>query len=267
MAQLTDAGLSYLRLEPEFKQPRGQCLQVLDISRCSTIGDRAFAELCKACPSLEEVDVSFCLRLTDRAIKALCDNCPAVKHLSVGNCRRLTDASACLMADALWLEALDFSKSVRLSDAALEVLVVELAGLTRLDVSGCSGLTDAVLKVIQFHGPHLKRLVCVDCAGVPAVSLYLRRETGWRYAIAATAFHRPLVPQASRPTRCRSCGPQDRPSKSGRPKSTSRTPTGPSGSRRTPTRTTACRGPCRRRLLLGIVSRGAVSRTRRSRAS
>ena len=109
--------------------------------------------------------MSFCLRLTDRAIKALCDNCPAVKHLSVGNCRRLTDASACLMADALWLEALDFSKSVRLSDAALEVLVVELAGLTRLDVSGCSGLTDAVLKVIQFHGPHLKRLVCVDCAG------------------------------------------------------------------------------------------------------
>ena len=80
VAQLTDAGLSYLRLEPEFKQPRGQCLQVLDISRCSTIGDRAFAELCKACPSLEEVDVSFCLRLTDRAIKALCDNCPAVKH-------------------------------------------------------------------------------------------------------------------------------------------------------------------------------------------
>jgi hypothetical protein len=206
VAQLTDAGLSYLRLEPEFKQQRGQFLQVLDISRCSTIGDRAFAELCKACPSLEEVDVSFCLRLTDRAIKALCENCPAVKHLSVGNCRRLTDASACLMADALWLEALDFSKSVRLSDAALEVLVVELAGLTRLDVSGCSGLTDAVLKVIQFHGPHLKRLVCVDCAGVPAVSLYLRRETGWRYAIAATAFHRSLVPQASPRIPCRSYG-------------------------------------------------------------
>ena len=171
VAQLTDAGLGYLRVEPEFKQRRGANLQVLDVSRCASLSDRALGELARACPSLAEVDVSFCLRLTDRAIKALCDHCPSVKHLNVGRCRRLTDGSACLVADALWLEALNFSHNPRLSDAAVEVLIVELAGLTRLDVSGCTLLTDAVLKVIQFHGLHLKRLVCVDCAGFSADAL------------------------------------------------------------------------------------------------
>jgi hypothetical protein len=171
VAQLTDAGLGYLRVEPEFKQARGANLQVLDVSRCASLSDRALGELARACPALAEVDVSFCLRLTDRAIKALCDHCPSVKHLNVGRCRRLTDGSACLVADALWLEALNFSHNPRLSDAAVEVLIVELAGLTRLDVSGCTSLTDAVLKVIQFHGLHLKRLVCVDCAGFSADAL------------------------------------------------------------------------------------------------
>ena len=110
------------------------------------------------------------------------------------------------MADALWLEALDFSKSVRLSDAALEVLVVELA-FTEARCVGLFRTHRCRLKVIQFHGPHLKRLVCVDCAGFTSDPLSELRADHW---------------------------------KSGRRKSTSRTPTSPSGSRRTPTRTTAC---------------------------
>ena len=88
-----------------------------------------------------------------------------MKHLGLGRCRRLTDASACLIADALWLEALDLSHNPRLSDAAVEVLATELGGLARLDVSGCAMLTDASLAVLRFHATSLRRLSVVDCPG------------------------------------------------------------------------------------------------------
>ncbi|KAH8092953.1 hypothetical protein JL720_5123 [Aureococcus anophagefferens] len=154
VAGITDAGVGYLTREPSLDHARGDKLRVLDLSRCCAVSDGAVDALARSCPTLEEVNVGCCLLLTDRATKTLCDHCPSIKSLGLARCRRMTDASACLVADALWLEALDVSHNPRLTDAATECCV-ELMGLTALDLSGCVGLTDAALAVLRYHATNL----------------------------------------------------------------------------------------------------------------
>ena len=195
VSNITDAGIAHLVREPTLLHARGDRLRVLDLSRCCAVTDAAVDALARSCPALDDVDLGCCLLLTDRATRTLCDHCPSIKNLGLARCRRMTDASArvpaaspppplatavhavrshrCLIADALWLEALDFSHNPRLTDAATEVLAVELAGLTHLDLTGCVGLTDGALAVLRYHATNLTRLAVVDCIGLSDAALDL----------------------------------------------------------------------------------------------
>jgi hypothetical protein len=142
-------------------------LKILDLSHCRNITDEGLKLLAKA-GNLEQLSLDGCHLITDEGIAAIAGSCPRLQSLSVRQCRLLTDRACCHIAEKLWIEDLDMSSCVRLTDEGIEVLTLEFTGLRRLSLSRCSRLTDYALDVIAFH---CKALNEVDVSECPRLTL------------------------------------------------------------------------------------------------
>lgn len=137
-------------------------IDTLELAGCVEIGDSSVTKCLRLCVNLTVLNFSGCMLLTSSAIDDICQHSPKLRVFKLSRCRRLTDAIACSIVQHLWLDVLHVAHLPRITDAAVELIALELSGLQTLDVSGCKHLTDASLDVLRVHAKRLTSLTCIE---------------------------------------------------------------------------------------------------------
>jgi len=134
------------------------------------ISSKDFEELAAACPNLTTVLLRFCVNLTDPAIVRIAQCCPNLEELDISECNQLTDHSLnALGQHSAKLTSISFSgtqvsdwginsltsgingshlkeivmkRCPKLTDQALESIVLNCSSLTILNFNGCPQITD-----------------------------------------------------------------------------------------------------------------------------
>ena len=157
---LTDSMMFHLA------QNTNHSLEILDLTRCTTITDKGFqywaactfpnmrkrvlkdctflsdmsiAFIAKSCPNLVLLNLNFCCALTDSAIDALCQGTPYLRHLDLSFCGSAVSDSSLVQISLHMtnLERLVIKGCIRVTRAGVDLILLGCTGLYFLDISQC----------------------------------------------------------------------------------------------------------------------------------
>lgn len=136
----------------------------LDLSYCGTLSAEGILKLLPHCGVLEEINLSGISTVNDDFIHSMCKYCRTIQRLTLQKCIFLTDVGLCSMADFLWVEYLDVSGCLRISDEGIEILSMACSGIQELHVRRLPKLTVHALQALERNCRDLRRLDIKDCA-------------------------------------------------------------------------------------------------------
>lgn len=119
------------------------------------ITDESIVEVAQQCPKLQTLYLEGCKHLTDKSMVALAQGCPNLQRLGMRYCENLTDKSVMALDQGCpnlrYLE----TRSRKLTEASIEVLVKSCRDLETLIIEICSqAMTDAIDTLVPKY-PHL----------------------------------------------------------------------------------------------------------------
>jgi len=162
--KLTDAGVTALTVDVQTGATRGQFLKELDLTFCIKVTDAGIANLMKRCQrNLQTLHLSGCIEISDECIQMLSKECGGLQNVSFGHMRLLTDAGLKALADNLWLEEINVSHCLGITDKGMVYVANESPGLRILSLAYCRKLTDVTVHALADNCKLLRRIDLSNC--------------------------------------------------------------------------------------------------------
>ncbi|KAJ3416933.1 Dynein regulatory complex subunit 6 [Chytridiales sp. JEL 0842] len=157
----------------------GPYLQTVNVSKCSSFGDKALVQLVRACPRLKVLDVSYCNDVTSLSLYKLqqCKDLESLILTGTGALTRASNSSSVSLSDAI-LAIADNCKSLRtfvasrspfITDTMLQFIGSFCHALENLDLQMCAYISDAALASIAL-GSSSGKLKSVNFSKCPGIT-------------------------------------------------------------------------------------------------
>lgn len=138
--------------------PARLCLQSLDLSGCSRIGDEALIWASWACPDLSRLKLAKMPLLTSRCLNFLVENCP-IRTLKLGKFSDLDDSTLNKIAlNCTDLEQFEVTLAKKVSTNAIVNLIQSCPSLCVLTLSFMPQIDDSVIYAMAKFLPNLRSL-------------------------------------------------------------------------------------------------------------
>lgn len=159
--------------------------KILSIAFCSGFSSLGMLTMLGSCGILEELNLSgLTTVVTDAFIHQLCATCSTLQRLVLQKCTFLTDAALCSISDFLWIEEIDVSGCVKLTDKGLEVLTEACSGIRSIAARGNRKLSDKAVYAIMRNCTNLRALDLRDCPMITENALRTIKAVNKRIRIA-----------------------------------------------------------------------------------
>ena len=97
LTRLTERGAELLVREPINGDIRGQNVEVLNLTFCQSLGDKAVSLFTRTA-KFSTINLTGCTKVNDDAIKVLTECCACIQTLIISHCRLVTDRSCFYVA-------------------------------------------------------------------------------------------------------------------------------------------------------------------------
>jgi F-box/leucine-rich repeat protein 2/20 len=163
---ITDQGIQSL-IEDAFDHSKtGTCLEELDFSYCPQLTCQGIHRVVSRCPKLISLDLSGCIHLKDKELMEILQSCTKILKLKLAFCRDLTDEVLKTIAGTLWLEELNLSRCVKITDEGLIAIISQFTNLEHLNIAACTRLSIQTLESLAEHSLQLKSLDISHCGSL-----------------------------------------------------------------------------------------------------
>ena len=133
-------------------------LRVLNVSYALiSATDEGICALAAGCPQLEVLILTYCWYITDRALEALAVHSFNLRHLDLSSCMGVRDRGIIAIAKKCKrLEKIEFYGSKLITDAAVMALVKHCPELRELRLQECEKITDSVYVELAKYSKRVK---------------------------------------------------------------------------------------------------------------
>ena len=156
VTRLTERGAELLAREPINGEARGDKLEILNLTFCQLLGDKAIGLFAPGLGNLAHINLTGCTKVSDEGIKMLTECCPCIQILNISHCRLVTDRAMFLVSQEFWVEGLDISYCPRISDEGVCMVLRSSPGILSLNVAWCRKLTDRTVEQLMENCKSLK---------------------------------------------------------------------------------------------------------------
>lgn len=142
-----------------------RCIQVLDLSWCSSLDDDAVVNIVQGSFStLTELNLWQCRSIDGDCVEEIAAQCSSLEVLNLRGCDRVTDSAVAAVADFCpKMSSLILEGCCRVTDFSIAKLATQCARLANLNVSWCEKLTDK--SAAALHKP-ISKLLCAGCSSL-----------------------------------------------------------------------------------------------------
>ena len=133
------------------------------------VSDATLNKIARTIPAIKSLTINFWskfnkLSITEQSLKTLLKSCTNLTELNLRKCLLLTGTCFLDAGFHPYLQKLDVSDCVNLTDYAIKQITSCCPNLISLDVSNLNSLTCAALEVIAASSPKLEELLLKNCA-------------------------------------------------------------------------------------------------------
>ncbi|TQD99840.1 hypothetical protein C1H46_014578 [Malus baccata] len=153
---------------------KGQQIKVLDINKCSNIGDSGVSSVSMACSSsLKTLKLLDCYKISDESVLSLARFCKNLETLVIGGCRDISDASIKLLAVSCKsnLKNLRMDWCLNISDSSLCCILARCRNLEVLNIGCCEEVTDVAFQGLNGRGDTELSLKFLKVSNCPKVTV------------------------------------------------------------------------------------------------
>jgi hypothetical protein len=111
--------------------------------------DAVIIALARNCTQLELLNLLDCQQFSSAAFAQLANACKKLRDVNLQSCKQLTDEAVTALSQCVWLERVDLTELLLLTDASLMMLSVRCVHLRVVHLVGCMELTRAVVTCLK----------------------------------------------------------------------------------------------------------------------